>query len=260
MAKIMKKLPILALTFSLLSSWIVGRAQPPWWSDQGLLNPLAESSDLSPAVRGQLVTVAAAAAYRMDEVLQADGGAGADVWQVVLPFYDPFSGKVRHTTDQDLLVIQNIGQLKWMAAPFYDRLVAVGLDTSSMLTGQLGTSWSNSYPWTASTEDDSSLAILAIGQLKFVFALPELEDADGDGLADFREASLGLNVSNMDSDGDGIPDGWELTFGLAPLTADASVDADGDGLTNLGEYQAGSDPLAVDHPVVGLQLFTPLRN
>jgi uncharacterized protein (TIGR03382 family) len=53
--------------------------------------------------------------------------------------------------------------------------------------------------------------------------LTEDSDSDGDGVADLREAELGLDPARPDTDGDGVEDGAELG-------GDPPVDSDGDGL------------------------------
>lgn len=89
-------------------------------------------------------------------------------------------------------------------------------------------------------------------------------DADGDGLSQAEEATLGTNPANTDSDQDGlsdnvevnthhsnpldtdsdhdgIADGYEITHGLSiNSAADATLDRDGDSYTNLAEYTAGT--------------------
>jgi hypothetical protein len=91
-------------------------------------------------------------------------------------------------------------------------------------------------------------------------------DADGDGIPDNVEASLGLDPQNQDSNGNGIPDGledydgdglrnaWELRYGFDPRLVDSNgngindglEDADKDTLNALAEQSAGSDPTKAD--------------
>jgi len=69
------------------------------------------------------------------------------------------------------------------------------------------------------------------------FCLP---DADGDGLDDDLEASLGTDPLNPDSDGDGLSDGEEVNiYGTDPLDRDT----DNDTFSDFVEVANGSDPL-----------------
>jgi hypothetical protein len=79
---------------------------------------------------------------------------------------------------------------------------------------------------------------------------PVLADTDGDGLTDFDELLHGTSQTNRDSDGDGLLDGWEVANFLNPRSAEgndgAEADIDRDGLTNLEEQSAGSNPMNPD--------------
>ena len=165
----------------------------------------------------------------------------------------------------------NLGQLKNLAQPFYDRLIDEG--------------YTNAYPWTAATTDDVDYASANIGQVKHLFSFDltvdcdsdslsgwwELEhfgdlgqtgsgDSDGDGYTNSQEYSGGTDpnssdadsdgvsdsddsnpASSTDSDADGLPDDWENHW-FGDLDETAAADYDGDGNTNLQEYQMGTDP------------------
>ena len=55
-----------------------------------------------------------------------------------------------------------------------------------------------------------------------------------------------------DCDGDGLPDVWERFYGLGEKYASAGEDPDGDGWTNLQEYNAGTNPVVADNPLVSV--------
>lgn len=80
------------------------------------------------------------------------------------------------------------------------------------------------------------------------FMLATQRDADGDGLSDAIERSLGLDPLDPDMDGDGLPDGQELALGANPL----STDSDGDGLPDAAEASIGSNPAKADTDGDGL--------
>lgn len=71
-------------------------------------------------------------------------------------------------------------------------------------------------------------------------------DADGDGLTNANEASIGTNPNNPDSDGDGIADG-EDNCPTVPgkdkgCPENAEPDSDRDGLTDAEEQKIGTNP------------------
>jgi hypothetical protein len=75
-------------------------------------------------------------------------------------------------------------------------------------------------------------------------------DADGDGLTDTQEASLGTNPNDPDSDNDGMSDGAEVQWSYNPLSADQNLngvtdgldDWNGDGTNNQTEAALGQNP------------------
>jgi hypothetical protein len=69
-----------------------------------------------------------------------------------------------------------------------------------------------------------------------------LTDADGDGLAAWREYEFGTDPLNADSDGDGLSDGIEAETAAEVTTPDD----DGDGVPNALEIEAGTDPFTAD--------------
>ncbi len=85
-------------------------------------------------------------------------------------------------------------------------------------------------------------------------------DADGDGLNDDVEETLGTDPNNPDTDGDGIEDGQEVNGGTDPLddcdsiggTALDDSDCDNDGLTTAEENDLGTNPNNPDSDGDGL--------
>ncbi len=71
---------------------------------------------------------------------------------------------------------------------------------------------------------------------------PTGPDADGDGLSDADEATLGTDPNNPDSDGDGLSDGDEVDRGSDPL----NPDTDGDGILDGDEILLGTNPTVAD--------------
>jgi hypothetical protein len=74
-------------------------------------------------------------------------------------------------------------------------------------------------------------------------------DADGDGLTNSQEKSLGTDPSNPDTDNDGIYDGDEIKLGTSPV----DYDTDGDGLGDKEEVDLKTNPLDIDSDNDGLQ-------
>ncbi len=131
-----------------------------WWLNAGVLNTNAPA-DFAPATLGQAKYFARKACDMMQTNLP--GGAGSNVSALVNGF----------STSSNSAPV-NIGQLKQLARPFYDRL-----------------GYSNNYPWTAATGDDRDYAPANIGQVKKLFSFDS--DRDSDGLPDWWEIAHGLN-------------------------------------------------------------------
>ena len=228
---------LLCIAFSVLTL----AESPSWWTTRGVINTNWPVNDYAPVLAGQLKWMATNAVAELETL---PGGAGTGVHALVGGF----------TLSNNYVPI-NLGQLKNTAAPFYQRLMAVGYTTN--------------YPWTETTADDADFAPAVLGQLKYAFAFDVSADSDddqmpdwwevlwfggvtnwtGSGDGDVDELSNLLEYQNMtsptnsDTDTDGIPDGWEVGYSLDPLADDSAGDPDGDGLSNLGEYNAGTDPL-----------------
>ncbi|MEV4509126.1 NlpC/P60 family protein [Dactylosporangium sp. NPDC049525] len=64
-------------------------------------------------------------------------------------------------------------------------------------------------------------------------------DADGDGVTDARETSLGTAAGDADSDHDNLSDGFEV---MVAHTDPTKADSDGDGVADSMELATGTDP------------------
>ena len=142
-----------------VSNAVAGTA-PAWWINAGVLNTNAPA-DFAPANMGQVKYFAFKAWTMLDATLP--GGAGVAL-----------SNQVQAFSLFDNHVAVNLGQLKTLARPFYDRL-----------------GYSNQYPWTETTADDRDYAPANIGQVKKLFSFDS--DRDSDGLPDWWETAHGLN-------------------------------------------------------------------
>ena len=236
-----------AVTFCCLMAIGLAADYPQWWIDSGVVNQQATVNDYAAANAGQLKWMATKAADHLDAGLP--GGAGPEVTDLVTGFLPVNNYQVI-----------NLGQLKNVAKPLYDRLIEEG--------------YTDSYPWTETTADDVNYAVANLGQMKTVFNFDLLLDTDEDGLADWWETmhfggltgqtgqddpdedglancdelSNATDPQDADTDDDTLPDGWECRYGLNPHdSGDVGGDPDGDTLTNLQEYQKGLSPIARDY-------------
>lgn len=194
-------------------------ASPGWWSATAtkIVDESVEDGDnYAPANLGQLKHVASKAKSHLDANLV--GGSGTTISTLIATF-------VTATTPEEVAANYaplNLGQLKAVAKPFYDRLLDARYGTKENLIarGYSGT-WPYNYPWDPTTPVEDNYAPANIGQLKMVFS---------------------FDLNGFDSDFDGLPDSWETTQ-YGNLTSVGIGDPDEDGLTNLMEYDQGSDPL-----------------
>ncbi len=189
-------------------------ASPDWWGARGVMSASAPvTNDFVVVNLGQLKWFASCARAEFDANLP--GGSGSAISNLVATF--------TNSSARDYLVA-NAGQLKAVAAPFYDCLRTKnwpGTLPAGMTTNQF-------YPWSGGVGPTNDFVLVNNGQVKHVF-------------------SFGLMNGLVDTDGDGMPDMWEIVYGLNPLDPfDAFADSDGDGLPNFEEYLAGANPRVVD--------------
>lgn len=217
-----------SLMLSLISGSILLHAAPPaWWSDGNppVIDPQAAPNNHGVANIGQAKWMAKSALEALREkrpdlaaLVEADlVGSG----KPIASWATPANAEQQAQQRQPLL----LGQLKAIAAPFYDRLQAADPSWLAAQATENGMPNTGShYPWTPTTADDANKAMATIGQLKAVF-------------------SLRFETLIVDEDGDGMPDDWETLYGLDPSNStDRNWDLDKDGLSSLQEYQRGTHP------------------
>jgi len=210
----MKNRVAIAVAGILLTDTVFAQA-PQWWIDRGIINSNAIQNDYAPVNQGQVKNMAVQAMEEFNAALTF--GAGNNINQLVGGF----------TTNLNYAPA-NIGQLKAVAAPFYDLLNTLGV-TNARPAGML----SGPYPWSSATNSANDYALANIGQLKYLF-------------------SFDTAVLSSDADEDGLPDWWEhLYFGTATGSV-ANEDTESDGLSNLGEYQTGHNPFNGDTDTNGV--------
>jgi len=197
-----------ATLFFFLLAFSVHAQGPSWWVNRGVVSTNSPAYNYAPVTLGQLKWMATNACDEMNAYF----GAGSNVTAVVNAF-----------SNSNNYYFANIGQVKYVVQPFYDRLYELNL------TNTFPANMPGYYPWeNASNTNDYALA--NIGQVKYVFSFDPAKDSDSDGM----------------------PDWWELAHNLDPYADDASSDPDNDGLTNLQEYQYGTDPYDSDTDDDGL--------
>jgi hypothetical protein len=189
---------------------------PQWWTDRNVLDTNAPA-DYAPVLLGQLKWAATNAFDELKEHLS--GGMGTNTLA-----FDPTLSAT------DNWQVANVGQLKNVAKPYWDRLIAEG--------------YTNSPPWTTNaTGDDVDWALANIGQLKNVFSFDVTIDSNTNGLPDWWEIHWFGSVTNLagngDYDNDGLVNSNEYKWGTCPTNSDT----DGDGYTDGYEVQQGVDPL-----------------
>lgn len=164
-----------AFVFFIYANSNVFAAPPEWWSqgDTRVIDETSVADNYAPVNAGQLKLVAKKAMLHLNENLQ--GGAGSAIEAIVAQF-EPRAGQ--NYSPEELAALReanyatiNLGQLKAVAKPFYDRLIAAGYDTKQNLIDHgYPANWAHNYPWDPSTPAEENYAAANIGQLKVVFS------------------------------------------------------------------------------------------
>jgi hypothetical protein len=172
----MKRRLVLLSPFLVLGAIVSLDANPPaWWSARGViaLNPATHqplaANDYAAANQGQLKWIANQAAQELNA--SCPGGSGTAIPALVSSWSAPTSA----TSDYSPVTL---GQLKFVAQPFYDRLILLG--------------YASGYPWSGTASDH---AMANLGQVKNVFS--------------FDVAKF---VSRIDGSGAPVSDWWQIQF------------------------------------------------
>lgn len=219
---------------------VVG-APPSWWSGRGVTNQHA-ADDYAPLNQGQLKNLVKGAVLELDSLLSV--GAGDTLHALLDKWANP-------TTPPDDFAAVNLGQLKAVAKPVYDRLIAVG--------------YTNAYPWANSANAQDDFAMANIGQAKNLFAFDVAKDTRGVGVADWWQNKYGHELPNViDAQAlaaNGLPYMVNFKHGLDPndpnsANAQRTVNGQTDGLTWLEAFAQNRldalQPLATDAVEVSL--------
>ncbi|MFA5043269.1 MAG: hypothetical protein WC567_04695, partial [Kiritimatiellia bacterium] len=195
------RLYFLVSAFCILHSSFLFAQFPSWWLVRGAVDPRLPPNDYAPITCGQLKWMALNAYYEMESYF----GAGANVTSLIstFPITNNYFPNVSHG------YLANIGQVKYVAQPFYDRLHEFNL------TNTFPANMPGYYPW-GNFSPTNDYAVANIGQVKYAFSFDSAVDSDDDGLSDWLEAKLGTNPYNPDTDGDGLSDKWEVEHGTDP--------------------------------------------
>lgn len=209
-------LPLLCLKILIFPAILLPQG-PDWWYEYDVVTG-GPADDYAAANQGQLKHIAAMARLHLEAQLDGHGGAGSAIDVLVAGFVAQ--------TDDNLSPI-NLGQLKAVAKPFYDRLLAVGIDTNNNLIDRgYPSGWDHYYPWDPATPVEENYAAANIGQLKMVFSFA-IPDSYDPGTAPADEY--------------GIPDVWKLAhFGTTDVGAyDHWADK---GYPVIFDHRHGTDP------------------
>ena len=194
-------LRFLVPAFFILHSTFLFAQGPAWWYQRGAVDANLPTNDYALITQGQLKWMAASACAEMEAYF----GAGPTIPALIAAF-----------SSANNYYPANLGQVKYVAQPFYDRLYDLNL-TNTLPSGMPGY-----YPWSNSSSTND-FALANIGQVKYVFSFDSAVDSDGDGASDWQEAELGTDPYDPDSDDDGLSDGWEVRNGFNPLDAGDGV-------------------------------------
>jgi len=197
---------------------LMGATGPAWWYNGSLTTtgmPLVSgtANDFAAINQGQAKNVAVTAINELNTDLAQFGGAGDTLNQLALTL----TATSAQTNDYAAL---SIGQLKFLAQPFYDRLISLSCTVPPIVSG--------TYPWVTSGLTANDYAMANIGQTKQLF-------------------SFDVTASSASN---GIPDWWVNEYfpgstfgGVTGVDPNGYVSWSGSQVSNLTAYQNGWNPL-----------------
>ena len=226
----------------IVSLYAIGGAAanyPAWWSQRGVVSTNAIIKDYSPVLQGQLKWFATNAYLELQKKLS--GGAG-----------DELQALISGLPNSNNFAFVNIGQLKYIAAPFHKRLILEGVETR--------------YPWTiGTTADDADFALANIGQVKALFNIrfPSLSGTVVyTGLQTGRVWIVASPADAMTPDSvTTVPDPGAFQFSIHPSTINyylaAWLDSNGNGQEDPGEASGEYvlNPIAVMDALTGMDIL-----
>ncbi len=165
---------------------------PAWWraSGTGIIERGRVPDNYAPITIGQLKHVAKMARNYLDDALGTEGGAGSSIDALVDAFVS--NGDADYGP-------ANLGQLKAIANPFYNRLNTLGHDRQTkgnLIRRGYPVDWAHNTPWDPNTPVEENYAVANIGQLKMIFSF----DFENTGALD----------PEGDEDGDSVPNGLDV--------------------------------------------------
>jgi hypothetical protein len=210
---------LIALAICLGAPFLLrGATGPAWWYNGSLTTtgtPLVSgtANDFAAINQGQAKNVAVTAINELNTDLAQFGGAGDTLNQLALTL----TATSAQTNDYAAL---SIGQLKFLAQPFYDRLISLSCTVPPIVSG--------TYPWVTSGLTANDFAIANIGQTKQLFSFDVTASSAGNGIPDWwvNEYFPGSTING--------------TVGIDP---NGYVSWSGTTLTNLQAYQQGLNPI-----------------
>ena len=207
---------------------------PAWWTARSAVSASDAAADYAVCNSGQLKYMALQAMREFDATLP--GGAGITISNMV-------NAWINNTANaQDYSAI-NAGQLKAVAAPFYDRLKACNwpcILPQGMTTAQ-------DYPWSGSSSEAQDYSTANNGQVKYVFSFSVLKVdivriKDSHGRLGANKFLHVVNATSEDVffDGQYVPVSLTLPSGYPKWSLDATDFKSG----NTATYNITSDTIA----------------